>query len=96
MRRTFWWMATVATSAMFMLVAAFGCRTPDHAPAHSAWYARAVEIVRTSKDADEIRGRMAALYCEIMNPIGDHAGMSADEKRAAISEMARGWEDAKR
>ncbi len=90
-----------------IVVAVFcGCSTPSNetgpavelrdgavSPADQ-WFDRAVEIVMTSKDDDEIRGRMAALWCEIMNPGGDHAGMSADERHAAVLSMARGWAEA--
>lgn len=44
-----------------------------------------------ARDAEEFRGRMAIEWAKIMNPIGDHAGMTDAEKRAAVSALADGW-----
>lgn len=77
---------------MILVLTCASCATPEPTTRPvNPWFARAVEIVETSRDADEIRGRMAVEWCRIMNPIGDHAGMTDTEKRAAVSALADGW-----
>lgn len=80
----------IFSACLLALVAACSTPEPTTRPANP-WFARAVEIVETSRDADEIRGRMAVEWAKIMNPIGDHAGMTDVEKRAAVSALADGW-----
>ena len=79
---------------ILMLAICFGCAPSE--PARSVWYARAVEIVRKSKDDAEIRGRMAVLWCQINNPGGENAGMTEAERHAAVVDLSDGWRDATR
>ena len=62
------------------------------APTRSIWYERGLEVARQPNP----QGAAAVEWCRIMNPIGDNAGMSDDEKRAAIRDLADGWRDGSR
>jgi len=56
------------------------------------WYWRAYIAAKDNRhDKQKVEGEIARIYAMIVNPIGDHAGMTKEQRTAAIAAMAEGW-----
>jgi len=56
------------------------------------WFWRAYIVAKDNRhDTDKVQGEMARIYAMIVNPIGDQAGMTKEQRAAAVAAMAEGW-----
>jgi len=56
------------------------------------WFWRAYIAAKDNRhDAAKVQGEMARIYAMLINPIGDQAGMTKEQRTTAIAAMAEGW-----